>query len=111
MVFSEVIDRLAKRGPLPTMARAALEHALQAESLDELFERVADRQYTRKLLFSSVAELMSLVVCSRMSMRGAFLRSQASIGASLQAVYDKVDALEPEVSRALVRHVANACPR
>jgi hypothetical protein len=44
------------------MARGLLENALDPTALDQLFEDVADQQYTKKLLFSSVVDLMSLVV-------------------------------------------------
>ena len=44
------------------MAHAVLENLFQPERLDELFERTAQRQYQRTLLFSSVVELMHSVV-------------------------------------------------
>jgi hypothetical protein len=45
------------------MTQAALENALNPTIIDQLFEDYAERQYTRELLFSSIVELMSLVVC------------------------------------------------
>jgi len=41
------------------MVRAILERCLNAEQVNEWFERVAEAQYTRRLLFSSVFELMT----------------------------------------------------
>ncbi len=61
MVFDAVFDRFVKRSPLTVMTRATREHALDAAAVDALFDRTADRQYPRKLLFSVVVELMSLV--------------------------------------------------
>ncbi|MFZ2859034.1 MAG: IS4 family transposase, partial [Acidovorax sp.] len=43
------------------MTRAALEHALPASWVDEVFQTSRQRQYPRELLFSSVVELMMLV--------------------------------------------------
>jgi hypothetical protein len=55
------------------MSQAILEHALCPRELDQLFERQADKQYTRELLFSSVVDLMSLVVtCTYSSVRAAY---------------------------------------
>lgn len=43
------------------MARLALELAMPAEWVDEVFEANRQLQYPRELLFSTVVELMSLV--------------------------------------------------
>lgn len=55
------------------MVRGILEKVLVPEKLDELFEKTAKVQYTRELLFSSVVNLMSLVVCGiRPSVNAAY---------------------------------------
>lgn len=47
------------------MVRGILERVLAPERLDELFEQTAKTGYTRELLFSTVVNMMSLVVlCS-----------------------------------------------
>jgi hypothetical protein len=52
------------------MTQAVMENALSPRIIDQLFEENTERQYTRDLLFSSLVELMSLVVCGiRPSMR------------------------------------------
>jgi hypothetical protein len=107
MVFDEVFERFVKRSTLTVMTRATMEHALDEAALDALFDQTADRQYTRKLLFSAVVELMTLVVCNRISVHRAFKKSRDRIGVTLQAVYDKLDGLEPRTSQTLVRHFAN----
>jgi len=106
MVFDEVFERFVKRSPLTVMTRATMEHALDEAALDVAFDQTADRQYTRKLLFSAIVELMSLVVCNRIAVNRAFKKSRERIGVTLQAVYDKLDRLEASVSRMLVRHFA-----
>jgi hypothetical protein len=45
------------------MVRGLLEKVLCPQTLDDLFERSAKTQYTRELLFSTVVNLISLVVC------------------------------------------------
>jgi len=86
-----------------------MEHALAPEALDLLFDQTADRQYTRKLLFSMVVELMILVVCNKISVCRAFkmLKDRGGLEVSLQAVYDKLARLETKASQMLVRHFAN----
>ena len=54
MELNAVLERFAQRWLLPVMARAVLERCLNAQELDAWFERVAQAQYTKTLLFSSV---------------------------------------------------------
>jgi IS4 transposase len=107
MVLDEIFERFAEQSPVTVMARAALEHALHPTAIDALFEEVAERQYTRTLLFSQVVDLMGTVVCNvRPAIHAAFQVNAESIGVSLRAVYDKIDRTEPGVSAELVRHTA-----
>src|SRR4051812_7604383 len=107
MVLDDIFERFAAQSPVTVMARAALEHALDPSAIDALFEEVAERQYTRTLLFSTVVDLMGTVVCNvRPAIHAAFQANAESIGVSLRAVYDKIDHAEPGVSAELVRHTA-----
>jgi IS4 transposase len=107
MVLDGIFERFAEQSPVTVMARAALEHALAPRAIDALFEDVAQRQYTRTLLFSTVVDLMGTVVCNvRPAIHAAFQANAESIGASLRAVYDKIDRTEPGLSAELVRHTA-----
>ena len=63
MLFEPLLERFAQGTPLSVMTRALLENALQPEPLDQLFERLAVKQYTRELLFSTVVQTMALVAC------------------------------------------------
>jgi len=60
-VWSSVLERFERHAPAAVMARAALEHALPAGWVGEVFEAHRERQYARELLFSTVVELMTLV--------------------------------------------------
>jgi IS4 transposase len=89
------------------MARGALEYALAAGPLDALFERWAQRQYTRDLLFSTVVDLMALVVTgSRRSVHAAYQASAEELTVSLTSVYNKLHGIEPALAAELVRHTA-----
>src|SRR5512143_2959310 len=107
MVLGGIFERFAEQSPVTVMARAALEHALSPRAIDALFEAVAERQYTRKLLFSTVVDLMGTVVCNiRPALHAAFQADAEAIGVSLRAVYGKVDRTEPGLPAELVRHTA-----
>jgi len=62
MSLAKVLERFVEQTPGMVMVCACMEHALPPAELDALFEMQAERGYTRQLLFSSVVELMSLVV-------------------------------------------------
>ncbi len=105
--LGEIFERFAAESPVTVMVRVLLEKALAAEKLDELFEKTAKVQYTRELLFSTVVNLMLLVVCRLRPSVGAAYKAQAKeIGVSRQAVYDKLNRTETAVSAALVRYTA-----
>jgi Transposase DDE domain len=100
-------EPFVKEGPFCVLARAALESLFAHDRLDALFERTAERQYTRELLFSQLVELMTAVVLRQQpSVRAAFLKGVGNITVSDQAVYDKLARVEPGVCAALVRDSA-----
>jgi len=107
MIFKDVFERFVDESPASVMARAVLENVFAPEKLDAIFERVAVRQYTRELLFSTVVDVMSTVVC-RMhpSMHNVYLKRQAELAVSAKALYDKLNHMELGVSRELVRYAA-----
>ena len=95
------------QSPICVMAHAVLENLFRAERLDQLFERVAQKQYQRTLLFSSLVELMHAVVLGvEPSVYAAYRKRRHTLGVSDQAVYDKLDGLELGLSAALVRDSA-----
>src|SRR4051812_76145 len=101
--------QFAREAPISVMVRASLENALNPRALDQLFEATAERQYTRTLLFSSIVDLMSTVVCRiRPAVNAAYKKLAPLLGVTRKAVYDKLDRMEPEVAAALVRHTAAA---
>src|SRR5512142_942852 len=110
MVLDLIFDRFVADSPLSVMARATIEHALSAEALDALFERTADKQYTRELLFSTVVDLMSLVVCgTHPHIKAAFQAQVERIPVTLKSVYEKLQQIETHTAAELVRFVAGRC--
>jgi len=110
MLLAPIFDRFVQHSPVSVMVRGTLEHALPAEALDALFERTAQRQYTHELLFSSLVDLMSLVVCGRKPHIQAAFKSQAErMPVTLKSVYEKLQRVEPDISAELVRFSAQRC--
>lgn len=107
MIFSDVFERFSQDSPLSVMAQGIMANALNPQVVDELFEDVAQKQFTNKLLFSTIVDLMSVVVCRiRPSIHAAFQARAETVGASIDAVYDKLNGTETAVSAALVGSVA-----
>ena len=63
MIHSDVFQRFVEDSPVCVMTQTLMENVLSPTTLDALFERHAQWQYTRDLLFSDIVHLMSLVVC------------------------------------------------
>jgi hypothetical protein len=109
MILSQVFERFAEDCPVAVMARAAMENALPPSAVDALFETVAQRQYTRTLLFSDVVDLMAMVVCRvRPSINAAYKKHAGALGVTRKAVYNRINGVEPAVGAALIRHTADA---
>ncbi len=107
MWLSPIFERFVEKSPVSIMIRAMMEVVLAPEKLDQLFEQTAQTGYTRELLFSTLVNMMSLVVCSvRQSIGAVYKAMSAEIGVSKTAVYDKLNRLEPNVSKALVKSTA-----
>lgn len=107
MLDAATYKRLVQEAPEAVMVRTILEHALEAEAVDEVFETCREDQYTRTLLFSSIVQLMTLVVCRvRRSVNAAFKFYRDKLDVSLKSVYNKLNASDPSVCAGLVRHAA-----
>jgi hypothetical protein len=109
MILGDVWERFLTESPICVMQRVLLENVFAPRKLDQLFRSAAVRQYERELLFSTVVELMSQVVCRvRPSVRAAYLNNRQQIPVSLKALYDKLSHIESPTTRALVQHTAAA---
>jgi Transposase DDE domain len=107
MYLDAILQRFVQKSPLTVMTRACLEHALEPDALNALFDRHAEWQYTKSLLFSSLVDLMGLVVCRiQPSVSAAYRAMKEDLPVTLTAVYEKLDGTEASVSAALVQHTA-----
>jgi hypothetical protein len=107
MVFNALFQRFVESAPACVMYRALMENIFAPKQLDGLFRNVAQFQYERELLFSTVVELTSQVVC-RLSKntQTAYMDQRERISVSLQAFYGKPQLIELGTSQALVRFTA-----
>src|SRR5262245_54724727 len=107
MILPAVFERFTERSPLSVMAQGAIEYALSESALNQVFDDSAEGQYTRELLFSSVFDLMSVVVTgSYGSVCSAYKDLKESIPVSLTSVYNKLQGIEANVSAQMVRYTA-----
>jgi IS4 transposase len=107
MILSDAFERFSQDAPLSVMAQGIMENVLNPQILDPLFDDVAEKQFTHKLLVSTIVDLMSVVVCRiRPSIHAAFQARAETVGTTIDAVSDKLDGTEPVVSAALVHSVA-----
>lgn len=106
-MLGAIFERFVQESPLSVMVRGLMERVFAAEPINEIFEANAQVQYTKELLFSSVVELMSLVVCGiHPSVNAAYKAKAQQLNVSRTAVYDKINRVEATVSAALVRETA-----
>jgi Transposase DDE domain len=107
-MLGKVFERFVEKSPISVMVRGTLERVLGADQLNAWFERTAQKQYTRTLLFSTVYDVLSQVVFRiKPSVRAAYRDCADEVGASLISVYNKLNGLETHTSAELVRSSAS----
>ncbi len=103
-IFAPFIEK----SPISVIARGLLEHAMSPDQLDEWFDSTAQEQYTKDLLFSTIFNLMSLVVRgSYHSVHSAYQATKKDISVSITSIYNKLQGIEPDISAGLVRYTAD----
>jgi hypothetical protein len=114
-MLGAIFERFVKQSPISVMVRGLMERVFAPETINRIFEENASSQYTRELLFSSLVELMSLVlkdtashiVCGiHPSVSAAYRAKAEEMNVSRTAVYDKLNGVEHNVSSAIVRETA-----
>src|ERR1044072_6282410 len=102
MILSDVFERFSRDSPLTVMPQGVMDHALNPRIRDQLFEDVAANQSAPELLFATVVDVVSVVVCRvRPSSHAAFQARAETVGATIDAVYDKLDGTETAGSGAV----------
>jgi|WetSurMetagenome_2_1015567.scaffolds.fasta_scaffold159214_1 hypothetical protein len=107
MIFSEMLDRFIEQSGVTVMFRGTLEYSVTPEMLDGLFVKTAKHQRAGELLFSSVVDLLGFVATGmRKSVNDAYLAKKEQFAVSVRSVYNKLNGIETEVSRQMVRQTA-----
>jgi Transposase DDE domain len=106
-MLTPVFKPFVEESPVSVMARGMIERALNPDQLNQWFNETANNQYTKDLLFSSLFDIMSLVVHGRhRSVHAAYQASKEDICVSVTSVYNKLNGIETETSAQLVRYAA-----
>jgi hypothetical protein len=93
--------------PVTVMVRATLENVFSPPAIDAIFADAAKQQYEGELLFSSVVDLLALVVWrQKKSVGEAYKHAQEQFEVSVRSVYNKLNGTEMSVCRELVRRPA-----
>jgi hypothetical protein len=107
MVLNEIFERFVEQSPICVMQRAIMENFFAPDKLNAIFHSAAKVQYERELLFSTLVDVTSLVVCRvKPSVHAAYVQMRDQIPVSVKALYDKLSGVELSTSRALVQHTA-----
>ena len=107
MIFSKAFEKFVEGTPVCVMIRGSLEYALPEDFVNQIFESTARRQYTRELLFSDVVDVMGGVVCQVFpSVNAAYQKQRQRFSVSRRALCDKLNLVEPRVTRELVVQTA-----
>lgn len=107
MSSEAILQRFMEKSPVTVMVRSTLERVLSPAAIDSIFAKAAVRQVESELLFSSVVELLALVVWrQRDSINQAYLQAKEDFEVSVRSVYNKLNGTETQVCRALVRETA-----
>jgi hypothetical protein len=103
--YDRILDRFEQKSPFAVLVRAILQRLLPSEKLDQLFKLAAEKQYQRELLFSDLMMLMlEVVLRSSPTINHSYNRHKDEVGVSINAVYDKLKNLEPNIAAELVRY-------
>lgn len=99
-MLAAIFDTFVQHSPISVMMRGLMEHIFDGERLDQLFERHAKVQYQRELLFSSVVDLLSLVVCGiHPSVNAAYRAKAETLSVNRAALYQKLNGCDSRTSR------------
>ena len=108
MELSPALEPFVREAPLTVMVRAALEWLVDDAVLDELFDRTAEAQYTRRLTLGHLVDvLLDVAAGVRPSPRAAYRARGLDRLATEQAFYGKLSRTEPGLAAAVVAHTAD----
>jgi hypothetical protein len=107
LVLPAILDPFVKDAPAAVMTRIALDWIIDGTPLDELFDEVAEGQYTREFSLTHFVQVMLDVASgNRPSPRAAFLRRDLALIGSISAFYRKLNRMGLAVPEAVLRRTA-----
>jgi IS4 transposase len=106
-MLSPIFKKFVEKSPISVMARGMMERVLNPNQLDQWFNETAEQQYTKYMMFSTVFDIMSQVVCGiRHSVHAAYQALKEDICVSITSLYNKLNGIETNISAELVRYAA-----
>lgn len=107
MVLPAILNPFIEGAPACVMTRIALDWIIEATPFDQLFEEVAQDQYTREFTLAHFVQVMLDVASGhRPTLHAAFRRRQLDAIASVSAFYRKLGRMEPALPAEIVRRTA-----
>src|SRR6476469_4483477 len=95
MILADIFERFVEQSPVCVMQRAVMENIFSPDKLNAVFHAAATNQYERELLFSTLVDVTSLVVCRiTPSVHASYVRLRDRIPVSAKALYDKLSGVE-----------------
>lgn len=100
-----VFQNFVTEAPVATATQMILRHLIEPEAIDRIFRDNAELQYQRTQMFSAVTSVMASVILGQnKSVHSAHKKFAERLGSSCTALYNKLQRIEPQTSRALVQH-------
>lgn len=105
MLLGKKFQAFVDKSPVSVMVRGTLERILHPKALETVFHDHAVLQYTLKITFAQCVQMMDAVVFKTVPSVGAWYKDHGYLlSATRQSMYDKLKAIEPAVSAALVHY-------
>jgi len=102
-MITDAIRRFSKEAPAAVLFRGVFARVFSDERMNQIFRDHEERQVESEIVFSSLIHLLAPVVSGgKASVHASYQECEEQIGVSKQAVYDKLQGVEPSVSDALV---------
>jgi hypothetical protein len=108
MVLPAILNPFVEGAPACIMTRIALDWIIEGTPFDQLFDEVAEDQYTREFTRAHFVHVMLDVASGhRPTPRAAFLRRRLDAVASISAFYRKLHRMEVAIPAEIVHRTAH----
>jgi Transposase DDE domain len=102
-MMSPLLAKFAQRAPFAVQAKLVLDYLLPAAHVNRLFDEHRGTQYTKRLFFADVVNIMASVVLRfAPSVHASYQQLKPTLKASYQAVYDKLRHIALPLSESVV---------